>query len=157
MQQRAETEIVASLAKFRGITFGPNPRIALSGGVTIEVDAATTDGSIVVEAYARQGRLKGAQFKKIAQDILKLALLKQEPGRELTEAIIAFASQEAHDSIAGWVRQAAKTFGVDLVVVDISHALRAEIRHAQQRQVMVNLDQIADDVDAPDADGTAIS
>jgi hypothetical protein len=76
------------------------------------VDAATADRSTVVEAYARQGKLKGAQLKKIAQDILKLALLKRQPGHERTETIIAFASQEAHDSISGWLQEAAAEFGV---------------------------------------------
>lgn len=121
-------------------------KFGLQGGVSIEVDAATDDGSIVVEAYARQGRLKGAQLKKVAQDILKLALLKREPDREQTEAIIAFANQEAHDSISGWVRQAPESFGVQLVVVPIPEALHQEILRAQGRQALVDVDEIADDV-----------
>lgn len=120
--------------------------ISLAGGVRIEVDAATRDASVVVEAYARQGRLKSAQLKKIAQDILKLALLKREPGRQSTAAIIVFASQEARDSVSGWVGQAADSFDVTLKVVDIPENLREQIRLAQSRQVMVNLDQVADDV-----------
>lgn len=79
----------------------------------------------------------------------ELALLKREPDRTQTEAIIAFASQEAHDSISGWVRQAAKSFGVRLEVVPIPDALRQEILTAQGRQVMVNVDEIADDVAPP--------
>ena len=150
MQTDAETEIVASLARRRRIGLKQQPgRIALQGAVFIEVDAATENCSIVVEAYARQGRLKGAQLKKVAQDILKLALLKREPKREHTQAIIAFASQEAHDSISGWVRQAATSFGVELVVVPISEELREKIVKAQGRQVMVNVDEIADDVAPP--------
>ncbi len=121
-------------------------KIGLQGGVSIEVDAATDNGRIVVEAYARQGRLKGAQIKKVAQDIPKLALLKREKDREQTEAIIAFASQEAHDSITGWLRQAAKSFGVELKVVPIPEALRKDILMAQGRQVMVTVDEVADDV-----------
>lgn len=150
VQTNAEGEIVASLAKERRIGLKQQPgKIALHGGVYIEVDAATEDGGIVVEAYARQGRLKGAQLKKVAQDILKLALLKREPKREQTQAIIAFASQEAYDSISGWVRQAATSFGVELVVVPISEELREKIVKAQGRQVMVNVDEIADDVAPP--------
>jgi hypothetical protein len=124
-------------------------KISITDRVTIEVDAATADRLVVVEAYARQGKLKGAQPKKIAQDILKLALLKQQPGRERTAAIIAFASQEAHHSISGWLRQAAKVFDIDLVVVDIDPELRQQILEAQRRQVMVNLDQFAEDLTPP--------
>jgi len=150
VQTKAEKEIVASLATILDIGLKQQPgKIALQGGVYIEVDAVTDDDGIVVEAYARQGRLKGAQLKKVAQDILKLALLKREPDRTQTEAIIAFASQEAHDSISGWVRQAAKSFGVRLEVVPIPEALRQEILTAQGRQVMVNVDEIADDVAPP--------
>ena len=154
VQTNAEEVIVASLATLLGVGLEQQPgKIGLQGGVSIEVDAATEDGSIVVEAYARQGRLKGAQLKKVAQDILKLALLKREKDREQTETIIAFASQEAHDSISGWLRQAAKSFGVSLMVVPIPDVLRREILSAQGRQVMVNVDEIADDV-APTAAST---
>ncbi len=141
---------MASLAAERGIDLLQKPgRIKLSGGVYIEVDAATPDGGIVVEVYARQGALKGSQLKKIAQDILKLALLKREIRHAHMEAVLAFASQEAHDSISGWLGQAAVAFEVDFVVVDIPTWLREKIRAAQERQVMVNLDVIADDVAAP--------
>jgi hypothetical protein len=51
--------------------------------------------------------------------VLKLALLKSESGREGTRAVITFASQEARDSISGWIQQAAITFSIELVVVEI--------------------------------------
>jgi hypothetical protein len=102
---------------------------------------------VVVEAYARQGRLKGAQPKKIAQDILKLALFKRVPGREGTRAVIAFASPEAHRSITGWLQHAADSFGVEFVVVEITDQTRTAIRAAQDRQIMANNDVVADDVD----------
>lgn len=145
-QRQAEEEIVAGLAASLGVVLAKPKRIALSGGVFVEVDAATSDMSVVVEAYARQGRLKGAQPKKIAQDVLKLALLKREPGREGTRTIIAFASHEARDSISGWLARAAAEFGVELCVVDISEESRIRILNAQRRQVMVNADLLADDL-----------
>ena len=78
VQTKAEKEIVASLATMLHIGLKQQPgKIALQGGVYIEVDAATDDGGIVVEAYARQGRLKGAQLKKVAQDILNLPLSRR--------------------------------------------------------------------------------
>ena len=147
VQTKAETEIVCALALKCGIELVHQPeKIPLGGGVYVEVDGATPDRSVVVEAYARQGKLKGAQPKKIAQDILKLALLKRESGREIKRAVIAFASQEARESISGWIQQAAVAFDIELIVVEISKQLRAEICAAQHRQIMVNLDHVADDI-----------
>ncbi|MFF4880220.1 hypothetical protein [Micromonospora sp. NPDC000668] len=145
-QRQAEEEILAGLAASLGVVLAKPERIALSGGVFVEVDAATSDMGVVVEAYARQGRLKGAQPKKIAQDVLKLALLKREPGWERTRTIIAFASHEARDSISGWLARAAAEFGVELFVVEVSEELRVRILNAQRRQVMVNADLFADDL-----------
>lgn len=96
--------------------------------------------------------LRGAQLKKIGQDILKLALLKREATFTGTRAIIAFASAEARDSVRGWLRRAADAFGVELLVVAIPEDLRNEILSAQSKQMMMNVDptlaEIADDVDA---------
>ena len=154
VQVKAEGKIIAEISASRGITLISKPdKITLTGGVHIEVDAATADGSVVVEAYARQGMLKGAQPKKIAQDILKLALLKREPGRENTLAIVAFASQQAYDSVSGWLRRAADAFDIQLEVVDIPQVLRDQILEAQSRQVMINLDIVADDIGIDPAEG----
>ena len=147
VQTKAERKIVCALARKCGIELVHQPeKIPLGGGVHVEVDGATPNLSVVVEAYARQGKLKGAQLKKISQDILKLALLKREPGRERTRTVIAFASQEARVSISGWIQQAAVAFGIELIVVEISEQLRAEIRTAQHRQTMINVDHVAGDI-----------
>lgn len=147
VQTAAEAQIVSALAEARGLSLisKPGEILLAAGAAAVRVDAATADESVVVEAYARQGKLKPGQLKKVAQDILKLALLKHEPGRENTKAIIVFADQAAHDSVTGWLRQAASVFTVELTVVSITEDLRRRIQQAQSRQVMVNLDQVADD------------
>lgn len=146
-QLRAEKEIVEALARRLDVDLRLRPgKVTVADGVAIEVDAASADFSVVVEAYARQGRLKGAQPKKIAQDILKLALFKRIPGREATRAVIAFASPEARKSVTGWLQHAADSFGVELVVVEVTDQTRAAIQAAQDRQIMVNNDVVADDV-----------
>jgi hypothetical protein len=152
VQRRAEADIIAALAAEEGLRFIEKPgRIALTGDVWVEVDARTDDGSVFVEAYARQGLLKGAQLKKIGQDVLKLALLKREAEYTNARAIIAFASDEARDSVRGWLRRAAESFDIELRVVSISSSLRAEILSAQGRQLMVNIDvtlaDVAEDVE----------
>lgn len=111
----------------------------------IELDAISFDGTVVVEAYARQGALKGAQLKKVAQDVLKLALLERAGGH-VQRRVIVFASVEAEQSVGGWVRLAADHFGVEFLVVEIPEALRGLILSAQGRQVMVNVDLVAADI-----------
>jgi hypothetical protein len=152
VQRLAEADIIAALAADEGLSFIEQPgRVALTGDVWVEVDARTEDGSVFVEAYARQGSLKGAQLKKIGQDVLKLALLKREADYSDARVIIAFASEEARNSVRGWLRQAAESFGVELLVVSISSDLRAAILSAQSRQLMVNIDatvaDLAEDVE----------
>jgi hypothetical protein len=138
VQTEAEIEILDPLGQDLGLTFVRSPGRIDVAPAYVNVDGATPDGSVLVEAYARQGKLKGAQPKKVAQDILKFALVKREAGQQNVRTIIAFASAEAHKSIAGWVKQAAVEFGVELHVVNIQPELRAEILRVQGLQVMVN-------------------
>lgn len=136
-QQEAEPVIVEAAASVTGHGPLPHARVALEGGTYVAVDGVSADRAVFVEAYARQGTLKGAQIKKISQDILKLAMIRRlHPD---AQTVIAFASEEAHDSTRGWLRHAAETLGVSLLVVDIPDDLRARIRTAQEGQVMVNL------------------
>ncbi|WP_341578289.1 hypothetical protein [Microbacterium schleiferi] len=45
--------------------------IPTGNGGRVELDGATEDLSILVEAYAHQGALRGGQHKKLATDALK--------------------------------------------------------------------------------------
>lgn len=65
VQTEAEEEIVCALARKCGVELIHQPgKIPLGGGVYVEVDGATPDLSVVVEAYARQGKLKGAHRRR---------------------------------------------------------------------------------------------
>lgn len=148
VQRDAESAIIDALAAKLGVVLACGGTLSLSGGVRIQLDAWSADGKFAVEAYARQGTLKGGQLKKIAQDVLKLALLRHEPDRAEVRPIIVFASEEARSSITGWVKRAADVFGVELHVVDIDPELRAKIVATQDLQKMVNvsLPDAADDL-----------
>ncbi|TCW20603.1 hypothetical protein [Dietzia cinnamea] len=148
VQRDAEIAIVDALATKLKVALVRGGSLTLSGGVRIHLDARSEDGKFAVEAYARQGRLKGGQLKKIAQDVLKLALLRSEPDYSDVRPIIVFASEEARSSITGWVKHAASAFGVELHVVDIDPGLRHAILATQRRQRMVNVDltAVADDL-----------
>jgi hypothetical protein len=55
VQTEAEPKIVCALARKCGIELIPQPvKIPLGGGGSVEVDGATPDLSVVVEAYARK-------------------------------------------------------------------------------------------------------
>lgn len=147
VQKNAELAIINSLAEQLGMAGALSPKkLPTPGGAFVQLDACSDDNSILVEAYARQGKLRGAQIKKISQDVLKLALLKRDSRLSRSRAIIVFASEEARASITGWVRSAADQFGVELLVVDIPESVRNDIRSAQARQVMVNVEMPADEV-----------
>ena len=138
-QRVAEAVIVERLGDLLDVKLTAGGRVSVGGGAYVEVDARSDESGVFVEAYARQGRLKGAQLKKVGQDILKLALLRRLPQYVDARIIIAFASPGAHDSIRGWLARAAEEFGVELMTVDIPADVREQIIEAQQRQVMVNL------------------
>ena len=139
VQREAEAMIVERLGERLGLGLIAGGRIDVGGGAHVQVDARTEAGDVIVEAYARHGVLKGAQLKKVAQDVLKFALLRRLEGSVDARMILAFASSEAMNSIRGWVAEAARAFDVELIKVDLPPELRQRILAAQQRQVMVNL------------------
>ena len=132
VQVAAESEILTAVESILGVTSLLPVSIALADRVAIKVDGCDGAKSTFVEAYARQGALKGAQPKKIAQDILKLSLVREKyPHARL---IIAFASDEARNSIRGWLLHAARVHRIELLVVDIPDVTRQAILAAQERQ-----------------------
>ena len=101
------------------------------------VDGLASDESVFVEVYARVTPIKGAGFHRVASDILKLRLIKEQHPN--AQAFIAFASVEAAESITGWRRAAADSAGIRLVVAELPEATRGILLAAQTRQRMVNV------------------
>lgn len=58
--------------------------------------------------------------------------------RQLANAYLVYASQEARDSIRGWLDAAATAWGVQSLVVTLPEDVRADLLAAQAAQVMVN-------------------
>ena len=54
--------------------------------------------------------------------------------------MLVFADEHAaaYATTGTWVAEALATWGVEVLVVDVGEELRAKIRQAQQRQMMVN-------------------
>jgi hypothetical protein len=140
---------VAAFSMSRAVTILQDlkgTKVDVGSGTYVQVDAASSDHAVLLEAYARQGKLKGAQLEKIAQDILEFALIKKVRTVQETDAYIVFASDEARASICGWLLTAAYSYDVQLVTVDIDDELRGSIIRAQGRQIMINASPLADDL-----------
>jgi uracil-DNA glycosylase len=137
-QQQAEELIVAAAAQHYGAPLKP-AQVNLRGGSFVKVDGVNLETlrPIFVEAFARQGILKGGQLHKLQGDVLKLALLaKHHPGAQLA---IAVADQRVAQRLAsGWLGEAIRGFSIEVIVADLPDDLRKTIRDAQLRQTMVN-------------------
>jgi hypothetical protein len=137
VQRSAEAAILEKVAEHFGTPLAPRA-LTLSGGARVQIDGVATDDSIFVEVFARQGFLKGGQQKKVSQDALKLVTIARDhPDARL---VLAFADADAATYAARgtWVSEALATWGVTVLVVDIEEQLRADIKEAQVRQIMVN-------------------
>ena len=107
------------------------------GQGTCQPDGVNSTGKKIVEVYARVGTLRGAQVKKVATDILKLATIRQQPGYESARCEIYFVDDTARDSIRGWMKEAAAEFGVTLrLVPDFPDDLRKRLVRAQEKQAI---------------------
>ncbi|WP_354701251.1 hypothetical protein DSM112329_01560 [Paraconexibacter sp. AEG42_29] len=117
-QQRTETAIREAVAATVGVTLHPRP-LVLPGGATADLDGVDAGPTVLVEVFARRGRLKGPQLDKVARDALKLATLgRAHPSARL---VIAFADADAARSVTGgsWLAEALRTWNIEVLVVDV--------------------------------------
>jgi len=103
--------------------------------VAVQVDGVADDRSLLCEAFAHQGPLKGGQTHKVLSDAFKLSFLgRRFPKAEL---ILVFSDEQAaRPFIAGrsWVSKAVEALGVKVEVVQLPDATRVRLRDAQERQ-----------------------
>lgn len=133
VQLAAEPLMVAAVAKTIRVPLAKR-RLPLAGGVQCEVDGASADGMVLVEVFAHQGEMRGAQLKKVSEDAFKLVTLARS--RTGVRLIVAFADELAAKSFLGksWKAEALRLWGVEVFVVELHGDLRAGIRDAQVRQ-----------------------
>jgi len=105
----------------------------------VAVDGVASDGSVLVEVFAHQGTPKSGQRHKIAGDALKLITIArgQDPPPRL---VLAFADERLAAWAAGksWLAEALTTWGIEVIVTELDEPVRAGLRDAQARQIMVN-------------------
>ena len=137
-QQSAESLILEQVARIVGAELRPR-RLYLTSGAYVEVDGVAEDESVLVEVFAHQGALRGGQRHKIATDVLKLITV----GRDRTPSprlVLAFADSAVANWAAGksWLATSIASWNVEVMVADLDDVIRAGIRDAQARQVMIN-------------------
>jgi hypothetical protein len=136
-QREAEALIRDKVAVLVGKDLAP-ATVAFETGAPVQVDGVAADESVLVEVFARQGKLKPGQQKKVALDAFKLITLgRNRPGAEL---ILAFADGEAsaYADGKGWLAEAPTAWKVKVLTVELDLAERDKIRAAQLVQEMRN-------------------
>jgi hypothetical protein len=138
VQMDAEPLILLAVSEaLGGVELRPE-RLRLENGAYVDVDGAAPDGSVLVEVFAHQGRFKSGQVHKVAKDALKLITLART--RPASKLVLAFGDQAAADCVTGksWLAEAIRAWGIEVHVAGLNEAVRAGVRLAQERQVMVN-------------------
>ena len=134
VQDEAEAVSLELLRQRDGYKTLARREIAI-GNAKCQPDGVNALGTRIVEIYAHVGKLRGAQDKKVAKDILKFAAIQRQPNRERTKCEIWFVDEEARRSVTGWMKEAAAEFEVQLrLVTDFPETLRKDLIKAQERQ-----------------------
>jgi hypothetical protein len=104
----------------------------------MHLDAASADGTVLAEVFARQGELREVSRRRWLSTRSSWIMIRRE--RSEAALYIAFADQEAslYATGGGWVAQALRTWRLEVVVIDIPPEVRDEIRATQEGQRMVN-------------------
>lgn len=135
-QRDAEPLIIAAVAAYVGVPLAP-ARITFEDGVRVEIDGASEDRAVLVEAYAHTGVLRGGQPKKLATDAFKLTWAGRKLGS--TRLIIAVIDEEVEQYLLrpkAWLTAAMRDSAVEVVRVDIDESARARVAAAQRLQEM---------------------
>lgn len=137
-QQVAEAAILQLAAAALGVVLVPR-RLKLPGGAQIDVDGFHGGPpATLVEVYARQGELRGAQPKKLRADAFKLLAARKllYPNARL---VLVVASKEAERSFhAGWTKEALAALEIEICRVSLDADAAAALAEAQRRQHMGN-------------------
>lgn len=155
----AEPEIRTAFEKHLGRRVGSLqsrvlPLVDGDEKVVVDVDAVSDDNLMFAEIFARVGKLKPGQRKKVAQDVLKLVTLLRDPARfPGATAHLVFIDNDARQSISNdsWLGQAIRLWGVEVHCLTIDQATIDRIRTAGDGATMVNVFPLAAAVSLADA------
>ncbi len=114
-------------------------------GVNFQMDACTEDGTILCEIYAGIDEIKAGQKRKIITDLFKLLLIEklldQKYGQSPREKYLVFVDKKVKAAFEGlkletWAKKGVETFGIKILVAEISKEDRQILEKAKKRQKM---------------------
>ena len=137
-QCQAEEYLRIKLNEVEGLNLKPQ-KIQLLDNTYIEPDGYDEEAKTLCEIYARIGKLKSSQRKKLASDILKMLLVEQSKGYQIRK-ILCFASEEAKKYLDSnsWLNYAKEKFKIETIVIQLTPELEKQVLEAQKSQKMVN-------------------
>jgi hypothetical protein len=131
-QRDAEPLIIGAVAAYIGEELAP-ASIDLGDGVRVQIDGATVDRSVLVEAYAHVGPLLSGQSRKLTTDAFKLVWA----GARLGASRLIIADTDAETYLLrprAWLTAALRDSAVEVLRVSIEDAARARVVEAQRAQ-----------------------
>ena len=136
-QQHAQQLAREALGRQLGVPL-ERASIDLPGGSRVEIGAVDEGRTVFAEISVRQGKVKGGQRHKVAQDALKLITVTRD--RPDARRILAFADDVAADDFRNrsWLAEALSLWDIELITVPLFADVLDGLRAAQARQVMVN-------------------
>ena len=130
-QQRAESVIRSALADDLGVAFEVPPA-ALTG---LKLDAyAAGPPPVLVEIFARVGRSKSGQMRKLSRDMAKLLLAERRMDRTCRKILAVIDPDAVAHFENGWDGEFARTVGIERIVVPVGDDVRRGVLAAQKRQ-----------------------
>jgi hypothetical protein len=133
-QQAAELLIIAAVAEYVSLDLAP-ARIDMGDGVHVQIDGASADRAVLVEAYAHVGPLRGAQPKKLATDAFKLVWAGGRVAASRLIIAVADVDTEAYlRRPSAWLTAALRDSEVEVVRVSIDATAHAHVVEAQKLQ-----------------------
>jgi len=133
-QRQAESHMLRELARRLDIEL--QPRRIIIGSARVELDGADEKLRVLVEAWAHQGPVKGAQRLKVLTDAFKLSWVASRIGGH-PRLILCMSDDEPASyfrSERSWPSQALRDYGITIEVVDLPDSSRAAVAEAQTRQ-----------------------
>jgi hypothetical protein len=132
-QRSAESLIIAAVAETVGVPL--QPTVLTIGDARVQIDGASANHRVLVEAYARVGPLRGAQPRKLAADAFKLAWVGPRVGAErLVLAVMDTAAEDYANRPRAWLTAALRDGGIEVIRVEVDAITRAAVESAQRTQ-----------------------
>lgn len=132
-QRDAESLMIAAVAATLGVEL--HPTVISDRDAKVQIDGATSDLSVLVEAYAHIGPLRGAQPKKLATDAFKLSWIGPKVGA--TTLVLAVLDEAAANYLhrpRAWLTSAIEDAGIAVMLVDVDLSARRAVEDAQVAQ-----------------------